>query len=367
MRVYLGPPRTLPCGGRSGRPAEPRRSHFVASYLSETLSMTPGPPRAALPSLAACLALLCAGHASAQTSVTIFGRLNTTVESQKNIGSTGKQTVLQDNASRVGFRGVEDLGGGLVAEFFLEHRFNADTGAAGSPFWAGDAYAGLSGGFGSIRAGRLTSAAYFATADYISFHNHDNGSSADVLYTVLSSGANTISYTTPRIAGMTLEFSQSAAEGGPRSDKVAQLALNYNVGALQFGMGYEKVSGTVDRQLTLRSNYEVGNLLLGAFYQSSKLQQLGKRNAYRLAAQYTAGASEFHLNFGQAADWQRLGNSSARQLTLAYNLNLSKRSKVYGFYTVVDNSPAYSYFGARDAAGNALKASSLGLGLRHNF
>lgn len=313
------------------------------------------------------LASMAAGSAWAQSNVTIHGRLNTSVESQKNVDAQGTRHVLQDNASRIGFRGVEDLGGGLLAEFFLEHRFQADAGGTGSAFWAGDTYVGLSGGFGSIKLGRLTSAAYYATADYISFHNHDNGSSADVLYTYLSNGANTISYTTPRFAGLTLEFSQSAAEGGPLSDKVAQVALNYNVGALQFGMGYERASGSGDEQLALRANYEVGNLLFGGYYQRSDLQGLGRRNAYRLAAQYSAGASEWHLNLGLADNWQRLGGSKARQYTAGYNLNLSKRTKVYGFYTVVDNGPSYSYFGATDRFGQALKASALGLGVRHSF
>jgi predicted porin len=317
--------------------------------------------------IVAAIALLAAGAASAQSSVTIYGRVNTTVESQKNIGAVGTQRVMQDNASRLGFKGVEDLGGGLKAEFFLEHRFASDTGQAAQRFWAGDSYVGLSGGFGSIKLGRLTSAAYYATADYISFHNHDTGTSADVLYTYLTDGSNTISYTTPSLGGLTAEFTVSAAESPTNGlGKVANVALNYNVGALQFGFGYEKRAGG-DNQWTLRGNYEMGALLLGAYYQKSDLNGLGKRDAYRLSAMYTVGASEFHVNYGAADDWSRLNNSDASQYTFGYNYNLSKRTKVYGFYTAVDNSRNLAYFGATDRFGNALKASSLGLGVRHNF
>ena len=317
--------------------------------------------------LVAAAALLAAGTVAAQSSVTIYGRLNTTIESQKNIGAVGTQRVMQDNASRLGFKGVEDLGGGLKAEFFLEHRFNSDTGQAAQRFWAGDSYVGLSGGFGSIKLGRLTSAAYYATADYISFHNHDTGTSSDFLYTYLTNGSNTISYTTPSLGGLTAEFTVSAAEGSAVTNKVAQVAVNYNTGPLQFGLGYEKVAGTRDDQLTLRANYEIGSLLLGGYYQRSDIQGLGKRDAYRVAAMYTVGASEFHLNYGMADDWKRLANSDASQYTLGYNYNLSKRTKVYGYYTVVDNSRNFAYFGATDRFGNALKASSLALGVRHNF
>ena len=315
----------------------------------------------------AAVALLAAGTVSAQSSVTIYGRLNTTLESQKNIGAVGTQRVMQNNASRLGFRGVEDLGGGLKAEFFLEHRFNADTGTSATPFWGGDSYVGLSGGFGSIKLGRLTSAAYYATADYISFHNHDTGTSSDFLYTYLTNGSNTISYTTPSLGGLTAEVSVSAAEGSAITNKVANLALNYNLGALQLGFGYERQAGTKDNQFAIRANYEIGAFLLGGYYQKSDIATQGKRDAYRLSGMYTIGASEFHLNYGSADDWSQIRNSDASQYTFGYNYNLSKRTKLYGFYTVTDNSRAFSYFGATDRNGNALKASSIAAGVRHNF
>lgn len=318
--------------------------------------------------LVAALALVAAGTVSAQSSVTVYGRLNTSLEEQKNISAVGSRSVMQNNASRLGFKGVEDLGGGLKAEFLLEHRFNADTGTQTSgAFWAGDSYVGLSGGFGSIRLGRLTSAAYYATADYISYHNHDTGTSEDKLYTYLGQNANTIAYTTPSLGGLTAEVSVSAAEGSAITNKVANLALNYSAGALELGLGYERQAGTKDNQIALRANYNLGALTLGGYYQRSDLQGLGKRDAYRVSAMYTMGALELHGNYGMADDWSRLNNSDANQYTLGVNYNLSKRTKVYSFYTAVDNSRNFSYFGATDRNGNALKASSLALGVRHNF
>jgi hypothetical protein len=72
----------------------------------------------------AALATLAAGSALAQSNVTIWGRLNETVERQK-VGGTST-TALVDSNSRLGFRGTEDLGGGLSANFLIEHRFSAD-------------------------------------------------------------------------------------------------------------------------------------------------------------------------------------------------------------------------------------------------
>jgi hypothetical protein len=74
---------------------------------------------------------------------------------------------------------------------------------------------------------------------------------------------------------------------------------------------------------------------------------------------YTVGNSEFHLNYGHAGAYSdRVGSfgDSANQYTLGYNDNLSKRTKVYGFFTkVADSGSLYGDF------------QSLAVGVRHNF
>jgi predicted porin len=317
--------------------------------------------------LIAALSTVAAGSALAQSSVTVYGRLNESIENQKNFTSDGDKTVLQNNASRLGFKGVEDLGGGLKAGFFLEHRFSADTGVAASPFWAGDSYVSLgSASFGEVKLGRITSAAYYATADYVSLHNHDTGTSEDKLYTYLSHNRNTVAYTTPNFGGFTLEGSVAAGEGeviapGVTQEKVYNLAANYDIGGLHLGAGYEKNAD--DKQYAIRALYELGAFTFGGYYQRSDLEGLGNRNAFRLSGMYTLGASEFHLNAGFADEWSNVADSDAKQYTVAYNYNLSKRTKVYAFYTKVDNSSNAAYF--NDVAGR--DPSSLALGIRHNF
>lgn len=317
--------------------------------------------------IVAAVAALGTTAAMAQSSVTVFGRVNTSAEYQKNINVDGNQKVLQNNASRLGFKGTEDLGGGLKADFYLEHRFNSDTGTASGDFWAGDAWVGLSGGFGNIRAGRLTSAAYYATADWIGMHNHDTGTSEDKLYTYLSQNKNTISYQTPNFGGFVGEVSVSAAEGPVENNKVWNLAGNYDAGPLHLGVGYEQNGGDKDKQFALRAVYELGAFTLGGYYQRSDLDGAGTRNMFRLAGMYTMGASEFHLNVGRAGDWSDIDNSKATQWTLAYNYNLSKRTKVYAFYTKVNNGSALSYFGYVTPNGTVLDPSSFAVGVRHNF
>ncbi len=80
----------------------------------------------------AVLALLGSTAAFAQSSVTLYGRVNTTVERQE-VGNV-KTTGLFNNSSRFGFKGTEDLGGGLKAGFQLESGFESDTGASAGNF-----------------------------------------------------------------------------------------------------------------------------------------------------------------------------------------------------------------------------------------
>eukprot|EP01012_Entosiphon_sulcatum_P061059 TRINITY_DN8636_c0_g3_i1.p1 TRINITY_DN8636_c0_g3~~TRINITY_DN8636_c0_g3_i1.p1 ORF type:complete len:335 (-),score=64.99 TRINITY_DN8636_c0_g3_i1:12-1016(-) len=111
-------------------------------------------------SLVALAALAVVGAASAQSSVTVYGRVEMGV--QKLPGAPAKMNT-SNGTSRLGFTGVEDLGGGLKATFKLEHRFNTESGTAdgstsGRPFWQGESTVGLAGSFGSVRLGRAMTA-----------------------------------------------------------------------------------------------------------------------------------------------------------------------------------------------------------------
>ena len=310
--------------------------------------------------IVAALAAMTAGTAFAQSSVTIYGRFNVTAESADRGGVKVKE--LDNNASRIGFRGVEDLGGGLKAGFTLEHGFNADTGTVGSSFWGRQSEVNLSGGFGMLRLGNFTSEAYFATADYISMHNHDTGNSEDKLYAYVGRNGNKIAYRTPElIKGMTLEAAYSMPEGGGR-EKSYDLAWNYASGPLQLGAGYEKNGKS--KQYAVRGLYELGAFVVGAYVQRDTDgygTNIGDRTTYRLSGAYNFGANELHLNYGAAGKYSKVADSAAKQYTVAYNYNLSKRTKVYTYYTKVDNNKfIYGPTTTKDF-------SSIAFGVRHNF
>ena len=339
---------------------------------------------------AAAAVLVCLPMAVlAQSTVTLYGRLNTTLESQKANGV--RNTVVANNASRFGFRGEEDIGGGMKALFRLEGGVASDTGATtGGALFGREATVGLSGGFGTVRLGQQAYLpAYLATADYVSMHNHDTGSSSDALFAGgfknNARQSNSISYTTPNISGFTLEIAQGLNEKANFANATVvtpirsqtDVALNYVNGPLQLGAGYEKVG---DNTLyALRALYEFGALTLGGYYERDKFESVfvaevpnanapttpsavrnyGTRNNVRLSAMYTVGASEFHANAGSAGKFSNVADSKAKQYTLGYNYNLSKRTKVYGYFTRVNDNSADKLYG-----GNF---NSTAIGVRHNF
>lgn len=336
----------------------------------------------------AALAVMGATTAMAQSSVTLYGRINTSIEHQK-LGDQ-KATGMVNNASRWGIRGTEDLGGGLKAGFVLESGFNSDTGTgsgwthptAGMSF-ARQSEVNLSGNFGMVRLGNFVPESYYASADYVSMHNHDTGPSSDALYydPVWFGGLSTknkIGYRTPSIGGLVVDAAVSLHEKdptvGPRKNGY-DLAANYNTGPLHLGAGYSAVNS--NWQASLRALYTFGQFTVGAYYQRNKDDNQwsatgnGSRNNFRLSGMYTLGASEFHVNVGHANSWSHVNDSAATQWTLGYNYNLSKRTKVYTYYTRINNQSNANY-----TAGGAFSSlangpgkdfSSFALGVRHNF
>lgn len=318
--------------------------------------------------LIAALSTVAAGSALAQSSVTVYGRLNESVERQKTeSGSTSNSlTVLQNNASRLGFRGVEDMGGGLKAGFTLEHRLSADTGAStnGTAFWggAGESSVYLSSNLGQIKLGHFTSEAYFATSDATDLLNHGTGTSSDALYKYLNDDNNKVSYRTPSIAGLTAEVALLLRETAqPRN--ALDAAINYSIGDFGLGLGYERAPNE-DQQFAVRGSYTASPFTLTGYVQRYKNESISKsKTIARVSGQFDIGAAELHAAFGLAGEIDGAGagedEGKARQFTVGANYNLSKRTKVFTFVNQTRVS-------AVDTTASG-KFTALSVGVRHNF
>lgn len=358
----------------------------------------------------AALATLATGSVLAQSSVTLYGRLNETVERVK-IGND-KVTELRDNTSFLGFKGVEDLGGGLKASFLLEAQFDAGTGAAGTAgnqggtFFGRESWVALgSDNLGRVRLGNVSSSAfYYATADYVGQHNHDVGTSADAFFLYVGNVKNTVAYITPVLFGTTtVEVQYGLGEkaeniGYGRTKETKTIAVMYENGPWHAGGGYITGPGgrlfgggpdfadNLDPAATgsnpLNDSESYGARLLyditpvwniGGYVNRDELDdgtESAKRTSYRVVSRYTIGASDFFLDVGRANKWSGTSKTAATQYTVDWNYNLSKRTKFYAYYTRIDND-SNIYYGPGFNNGNSGSAgdnfSSIAVGIRHLF
>jgi predicted porin len=323
----------------------------------------------------AAVATLAAGSALAQSSVTVYGRLNVSAERMK--ANRTSAFLLNNNASRIGFKGTEDLGGGMYASFLMESGFAPDTGAAAATFWGRESWVALGGAFGKVRLGNMgPTNFYFTTADYISMHNHDTGTSEDKLY--LFPGVplnNAIAYTSPNIGGLVIDAQLGLSETTQRG-RTAVLTANYDAGPLHLGAGYLQqgagVTGARWNEYGLRALYELGDFTVGAYWiRDDNVFRIrnAKRDAVRASVMYAMGPGELHLNYGKAFDVKNNGinNDDATQLTVGYNYNLSKRTKVYSYYTRVNDDTGI--LGNKNPGNFSIPRSygTFALGVRHNF
>lgn len=167
------------------------------------------------------LAAIAASSASfAQSSVTLYGVVDASLESVKGEKTVTRVTSGNLATSRLGFKGTEDLGSGMKATFNLEAPVTVDTGAAGSTFWDRQAWVGVGGGFGELRLGRTDSPIGDIAGNVLSAQAYDDlkllGTRGGDSYRRVS---NAVTYLLP-----TLVFGGGVAAIGPVADTLVALA-----------------------------------------------------------------------------------------------------------------------------------------------
>jgi predicted porin len=297
-----------------------------------------------------------AGAASAQSSVTIYGLVDLAITkgnggTAANNGANGTSKAWiqkQSASSRLGFRGNEDLGGGLSAQFQIEHRFTPDDGVAANPFWAGRTYVQLSSNdLGRIYLGREYTPAFWVQLKLDPFGNDGVGQFGTGIswagYTtptnlagVVGAGgartSNTVGYKTPNWGGLTANVAVGLGEAVVGRD--TGFNVEYAAGPIYAGLGYERITegpGNLrdgDSLFNIGATYDLGFVKPGLYYARAKLANGTVTNK---TVEITASAN---LGPGRLkAGWGRLDpqgdNNTISKLGLGYDYPLSKRTNVY--------------------------------------
>jgi predicted porin len=372
-------------------------------------------------SLIALAALAAATGAFAQSSVTLFGIVDATVA--RGTGSATSKTQLTNsgyNSSRLGFRGVEDLGGGMSASFWLEAGLNNDdgrgaatntnnqaSGAAISGIAGGQGLTfnrrstvSLSGGWGEVRLGRDYTPQFWNLTVFDPFGTNGVGTNQiqnSIITGVTSTRAsNGIGYFLPgNLGGIYGQVQYYMGENntgsvahddgtgyglrigyaaGPLNIAAAASRTKYRTaGASGVSIGGVALNGDV-HQNNIGGQYDFGVAKLQAQFAADKNGGV-KARGWLIGGLVPVGAGEIRVaysqyevrNFANAA----VNRPETKKLALGYVHNLSKRTAVYATYARVRNDG----FGALTASqalngatgfGNA-SSNGYDLGIRHSF
>lgn len=372
------------------------------------------------------IALAIAGLSSAafaQTNVTLYGVADVSLES---VGASGEATGsganygnfgrVNSNSSYIGLKGTEDLEGGLKAIFQFETGFSADTGVYNGS--GRDTFVGLSGGFGTVLAGNLTTPTRAlgnrmemlpgntGVGDAVSLLgnplNVANVGTTGVFDTRM---ANAIAYKSNDFNGFNFGAAyafgenktlDNAAVGAKLNTKAFDIGLNYANSGWDLGYAYGRLtSGSDDaatplpdvvknhrigvgytfdggHQVTFQWNKQAIDFVGGGDLDANSYSLQGKYQvtpAGAIIADYTV-AKDQTGSFGAP-------DTGAKLITVGYLHNLSKRTMVKAVYTRISNDSAAAYNFSSGAVGGAIAGvggfdfgadpHALSIGVRHSF
>lgn len=347
-----------------------------------------------------------AGMAAAQSTVTLFGIVDVSGQSFKN-GTNKQKRMGTDgiNSSRLGFRGVEDLGGGLSAGFWLEAGLAADggtvgggngnynanaaaTGAvAGSPgaFFNRRSTISLIGGFGEIRLGRDYTPAFWNTTVFDPFGTNGVGQYTNLSINGLGTAGsnvyvranNTIGYFLPgNLGGLYGQVQVSSRDGTAaaqtpnkqQSGRIGFAAGPVNVAA---SYGVSKDLPTDWKHTNIAGSWNFGFMTLMAQFDNQKAGSL-KQDTPLIGVVVPLGQGELHASFvkaDQKGGTTAFNDADAKQVAVGYVYNLSKRTALYGTYAQIKNegTRALSISGSQGGTPAGGKSTGFEVGARHAF
>lgn len=364
------------------------------------------------------LALAALAQGALAQGVTLYGRVDMGLQHVDNGQSTTRLDSGVYTASRLGFRGTEDLGDGLSALFVLESGINAASGQAqgGTRFFNRGSYVGLSSrDWGTLTLGRQYVPIFwpFLFADNagpLRLHGYSAvqtvqrsnflrvnqaalttpvvngtlGSASNGIYAVGISSAfenNLVVYKSPSFGGLSL----SAAIGRPTEDfvdagKVHGANAEYRAGDLYLGAGWNQKRGRVTGST---AEQRVSEALLSGMYAVTKEVNLwGNFHGWKFASgaggdlkgrDFMLGAS-YQLPLGQL--WLNYARKRVDSCTdcdssgfgVGYHHLLSKRTELYASYGRVGNesNSANAFNGiAPLSAGRSVRG--VAVGIAHQF
>jgi predicted porin len=369
-------------------------------------------------SLIALAVMAAAGAASAQSSVTLFGIVDANYNYIKADGN-GHVSRLTDsgyNSSRLGFRGTEDLGGGMSASFWLEAGLNNDNGTGDAtnvnnqPTGLTTATAGtqgltfnrrstvsLAGGWGELRLGRDYVPMFWNLTVFDPFGTNGVGSSTNMTIGAGLGSSNTAGLSTgvrasnsvgyflpPNLGGF---YGQAMYAMGENASNAGATADDGNVwgGRLGFAAGPFNIAGSYGELTLANGDYKMMNIggqwdfgifkLMGQWaadeLESTATTVESKQESFLIGGLIPVGAGEIRASyvFTNVKGSRTISTpDDGEMFAIGYVHNLSKRTAVYATYARVQNKGNGILFNnGRQITELGGSSDGFDVGLRHSF
>jgi predicted porin len=334
------------------------------------------------------------GVASAQSSVTVYGTLDAGVGYTNGANANGVVTGVesgQESYSRIGFKGTEDLGGGLKALFVLEQAISLDNGTTTNTYPAGtqtgtgmfssQAYVGLgSDVYGTVKLGRQFSPLYNS---YLAIDPFKNGFAANINNFFGTDKLNNSNYermsnavtysTADNLGGFNASVAYGFGEVAGETSAQSQVgvSLGYANGPVTVSYAFHQANNNtaaITNAAKFTTNfigaaYDFGMVKVHAAYDQNKLSDDSfKTEDYMVGVTVPFGSHAVFADYTHK-DNKIVANADADQYAIGYTYNLSKRTNLYTAYTYVKNKE--DSFVNTNVDGNSV--SNIQVGVRHSF
>ena len=312
-------------------------------------------------SLIALAVLGASGVAMAQSSVTLYGVADAGVGKIEAGAPAGNDatdktqfisgSLMNNGNSRIGVRGVEDLGGGLKAGFNFESGLDLDDGAnlgSGGGFWGRAANLWLGGNWGTFKMGRTLNPTFYGiatweltgTANYSVIANTYNWGGGG------TRNNSQLSYKTPAMGGFSAEIGYILKADNADRAKV-DLNVMYTNGPIGVAVTANKVKG-ISTNWSVGGKYSFSNFALAASYTNANNLANARRRGFGIGGTATFGAFALTVDLTRDTKNEWTGKKYTNGVVEA-KYALSKRTFVYGAFLRLDDTNNY------------------GIGVRHNF
>ena len=339
--------------------------------------------------LVALAVLAASGAAMAQSSVTLFGVVDAGYAVGN--GSISDKTQLRHsgyNSSRLGFRGTEDLGGGMKASFWLEAGVGNDDGSGQATSALNQAQTAanvgtqgltfnrrstvsLEGGMGELRLGRDYTPHFWSETAFDPFGTNGVGTNVAAFKGGLTGvrASNSIGYLSPSMGGVKLWVQTYMGENASTAAKVGNgnsYRITFDQGkfsAAYAGSKTTTAAGVTNDTSNMAASYDLGVAKLMGQSNSTKITGLADLKGSLIGALVPMAGGTFRISSAQS---DRAGNKQ-KQTSVGFVQPMSKRTDLYATYARLANSGGSAV--ALNGAATAAKASSTGyeFGVKHAF